>query len=128
VDHACVEPERGVVEEETAADRADVDAPFETLEGGERADRIVPVETDVACEVVPRTERDRHERKVARDRSVRDRRERPVPARDAERRRASVGGRGGELGGVLPRTKLARLDPEPARGGGQLDCAGLGVA
>ena len=57
----------------------------------ERLDRIVPIEAKIAREVVSCPIRDADERKVALDRDLRDRGERPVAARDAQRLRRGAG-------------------------------------
>ena len=81
-----IDPERDVVQEEPVAGAPDVDPAFAAVdEGGERSDRIVAVEADVAGEMVAGAERDADERQVALDRDVGDRRERAVAARHAER-------------------------------------------
>ena len=86
-----VEAERDVVQEEPVADAADVDAPLDpVVEGGERRERIVAVEAEVAGEVVPRPERDADERHVLLDRDLGDRRERAVAAGHPEHVRAGL--------------------------------------
>ena len=59
VDERCVDPERDVVQETPLARPADVDAALLALEAGERGERIVPVEPEIACEVVAGAERAR---------------------------------------------------------------------
>ena len=80
-----VQAERDVVQEEALADASDVDAPLDAVvERGERAERIVAVEAEVAGEVVPRPERDADERHVLLDRDLCDGSERAVAARHPE--------------------------------------------
>src|SRR2546427_724430 len=54
VDEPGVGAERDVVEEDPLADPPDVDSPLGAAERGQRGERIVAVEPDVAGEVVPR--------------------------------------------------------------------------
>jgi hypothetical protein len=72
----------------------------------------VPVEAEVAREVVPRAGRHADERNVAGDRHRGDRRERAVAAGDAERLRARRA-RARERLDVVPLAEHARLDPTP---------------
>ena len=72
------------------ATRPDVDRRARALEGIERRERVVAVESEVPREVVPRPERHADERHVALDRHARDRGERAVAARDPERVRVGV--------------------------------------
>ena len=64
VDEPGVGAERDVVQEDPVVGLADVDAPLDgvVVECGERAERIVAVEPEVAREVVPRAEGDTDER------------------------------------------------------------------
>src|SRR4029077_122941 len=55
VHEAGVDPERDVVQEETLVRTADVDAPFGPTERLQRAARVVPVDPEVAGEVVARS-------------------------------------------------------------------------
>lgn len=88
-----VEPERDVVEEEPFARAADVDPALDAaVEGGERRDRVVPVEPEIAGEVVAGAERDDDERHVLLDRHVGDRGERAVTARHPEHVGSGVAG------------------------------------
>ncbi len=107
-----VDPEADVVEEEPAADPADVDAPLGAAEGVERRDRVVPVEADVAGEVVAGPERDADERQVTLDRDLRDRGERAVASRHPE---GGGIGSAGELGSVVVLLEDVRLDPAARR-------------
>jgi hypothetical protein len=107
-----VEPQRDVVEEQAAAHLADVDLPLTAGERLERGDRIVAVESEVAGEVVSRSEGDADEREVAVERDLRDRRERPVAPGDADRVRV---GELRELRRLLARLKKSRLDSPAAR-------------
>jgi hypothetical protein len=53
LDGLTVDPERDVVEEETAVHLGYVDAPLDAVgKGGERTDEIVAIDPDVECEVV----------------------------------------------------------------------------
>src|SRR5204862_1467168 len=61
VHESCVETERDVVQEEPVVHAADVDPAPAAVERVTGADRIVPVEAEVAGEVVPRPERDADE-------------------------------------------------------------------
>jgi hypothetical protein len=83
VDRGRIRAERRVVQEDTAVDDADVYAPLGAVEGGEGADRVLPVEAHIAREVVSRAKRDGHEGEVALDGQLRDRRQRAVAAGDA---------------------------------------------
>ena len=93
-----VETERDVVEEQTVTGATDVDAPLAAVERAQRIDRVVAIEAEVACEVVARAERNADEGAVTLDRDGRDRRKRPVAARDPEDVRA---GRARDLRGVV---------------------------
>jgi len=71
--------------------------------------------------VVPRPERDTDKRKLALDRDLRDRRQRPVAARDAE----SVGaGLARELPGIVALAEAVHFDSSLARRGRELVHAG----
>src|SRR3954451_16098734 len=80
VDEIRIEAERQVVEEQPIVDSRDVDALLDAVEGGERAERVVAVEPEVAGEVVTRAERDADEREITFDRNLCDRRQRAVTA------------------------------------------------
>ena len=130
VHEACVGAEGHVVEEESSAHPADVDAlDPAAVEGGERRERIVTVEAGVACEVVARSEGDADEARAGLERGRRDRGERSVAARDAH----DLGSRPDcELAGILTGPQEMRRDPPFARGRGQLvrgriSAAGAGV-
>jgi len=83
VDEACVEAEGDVVHEPVVAAAADVDATLLAVERREGRDWVLDVEAEVAREMVPRPERDAHERSVfIRDRPS-DGRKRPVPSSHA---------------------------------------------
>jgi len=84
VDEACVEAEGDVVHEPVVAAAADVDATLLAVERREGRDWVLDVEAEVAREMVPRPERDAHERSVLiRDRPG-DGRKRPVPSSHAD--------------------------------------------
>jgi hypothetical protein len=71
-----VNPEGDVVQKEPSVRTADVNhALLAVHECVERADRVVAVETEVAREVVARSERDAHERQSTFQRDLGDRRE-----------------------------------------------------
>ena len=81
VDEPGVDPERDVVEEEPVARPRHVDAPLDSVvERGQRRDRVVAVEPEVAGEVVSRPEGDADERHVLLDRDLCDGGERAVAA------------------------------------------------
>ena len=63
----------------------DVYLPLDAVEGSQRSQRIVAVETEVAREVVAGAERDADERQVALERDLRDCRQRAVAAGHPER-------------------------------------------
>ena len=107
-----VDPERDVVQEAAAADAAHVHAPFLAAEALERAERVVPIEPDVAGEVIPGAERNADEGQIALDRDRGDARHGAVTAGHAE---DVDGGPARELGGVLALADDPRLDPEPLR-------------
>ncbi len=86
-----VDPERDVVEKEAVVRAPHVDSPLDTVvECGQRGDRIVAVEPEVAREVIPRPERDADERDLLLDRDLGDGGERPVAAGHAEHVGAGV--------------------------------------
>lgn len=85
VHEAGVDAERDVVEEQALPGSADVDPALNPVERGQRCERIVTVEADVAREVVSGAEGDADERKLPRERDVGDRCQRPVAARDPDR-------------------------------------------
>ena len=101
VDEAREEAQRDVVEKEALADRAHVDPPLAALKGCEGSDRVVPVDSQVPSEVVPRPERDADERQVALERDRRDGGERAVPTGDTQGFRSGVGRPAGVLGRVV---------------------------
>ena len=81
VGEARVHADGDVVQEDAIGDAADVDAPLHAArEGGERAERVVAVDADVAGEVIPRAPRDAREWHAALDRDARHHAERPVAA------------------------------------------------
>ena len=85
VDESGVDPERGVVEKEPVARPRHVDAPLDpVVERGQRRDRVVAVESEIAREVVSRPEGDADERHVLLDRDLRDGGERAVAAGHSE--------------------------------------------
>jgi hypothetical protein len=112
VNEPGVDPERDVVQEETLVGTADIDAPLGPTERLERAARVVPVDPEVAGEVVARSERDADEGQVSFERDGGDRRQGSVTARDPERVRV---GRAREPGRVLAVSEDVRLDPERLR-------------
>jgi hypothetical protein len=97
IDELCVQPDRDVVEEDAVAGAADVDPPLGSGERGQRADRVAPVEPEIAGEVIARAEGDDDERKVALDRDPGDRAQRSVPARDSERFGVGTAGKVGRI-------------------------------
>src|SRR5581483_2165978 len=104
-----VEAERDVVQEESVAGAADVDAPLAPVrERVERRDGVVAVEADVAGEVVPGAEGDAHEREVALERDARHDRERAVASRHPE---SVAVGRARERLDVVVLREDVRLDP-----------------
>ena len=80
MDEHRVQAERDVVQEQLVAGTGDVDAPLLAAEALECGERVVPVEPEVAGEVVARAERDADERDVLLERDLGDRRERAVAA------------------------------------------------
>jgi hypothetical protein len=112
-----VEPDGGVVEEDALVRAADVDAALLAGERGQRRERVVAVEADVAGEVVASPERDADEGEIALDGDRRDRPERAVAARHPERplRRGPR-----DLGGIVLASEHVRLDVERRRGGHEL--------
>jgi hypothetical protein len=108
VDEAGVDTQRDVVEEEPVAGACHVDSSFDAVaEGGQRPERVVAVEPEVAREVVPRPEGDADERHVLLDRDRGDGGERAVAAGHAEH----VGpGAPGELLQIVPVLEEAHLD------------------
>ena len=113
VHEAGVDPERDVVQEEPVACARDVDPPFDpVVESCERGDRVVPVEPEVAGEMVPRPERDADERHVLLDRDRCDGGERAVAAGHSEH----VGTRvPRQLRQVVPVLERAHVDATAAR-------------
>ena len=111
VDEPGVDAEGHVVEEEPVARLADVDAPLScvVVERCERTERVVPVEADVAGEMIARPEGDADERRAGLERDPRDRSERAVAARRAEHRRT---GGACELRGIVSLLQEMRLDAE----------------
>jgi hypothetical protein len=107
-----IDPERDVVQEETLVGTADIDAPFGPTERLQRAARVVPVNPEVAGEVVARSERDADKGQVSFERDGGDRRQRSITARHPERVRV---GRAREPGRVLAVAEDVRLDPERLR-------------
>src|SRR5207237_8348502 len=109
VHEACVGADRHVVEEESSANPAEVDALDRAgVEDGERRERIVTVEAGVACEVVARSEGNADEARAGLERGRRDRGERSVAARDAH----DLGSRPGcALAGLLPGPQAMRRAP-----------------
>jgi hypothetical protein len=71
----CVDAERDVVEKQALVRTPDVDAPFRPSERTQCVERIVPVETEIAREVVAGSERDADERRVPLERDLGDGRE-----------------------------------------------------
>jgi hypothetical protein len=117
VHELCIDPEGDVVQEEAVAHPADVHSLLGTLEGVERPDRVVAVETDVAGEVVARSERDDDERQVALDRDPRACGERSVASCDAQR----IGlGAAQDLRQVVAFGQETGFDPTLLRGGAKL--------
>jgi hypothetical protein len=80
-----VEAQRDVVEEEAVADATHVDPPLGSAESVKSAERIVPVEAEIACKVVARPEGDADEGEAALDRYCGDFGERPVAPCHTER-------------------------------------------
>jgi hypothetical protein len=82
---AGVDAEGDVVEEETAADAAGVDAALDGVgERGKRGERVVAVEPDVPSEMVPGPKRDADEGGAGLESDRSDRGERAVSTRHAE--------------------------------------------
>ena len=108
VDEPGVDAERDVVEEEPVAGLPDVDPPLDraVVEGCERAERIVAVETDISREMVPRAERDADERSVRLERDRGDGCERAVAARTSS---AGLGSSSPERGLIKRRRCTAGL-------------------
>jgi hypothetical protein len=117
VDESCVETERDVVQKQPLVGASDVDAPLGSIERAQRADRIVAIEPEIACEMVAGPEGNRNERHVASEGDLGDGRERPVTAGHAE----LVGlGATGELDEILALLHDVCLDPARLGLGGQL--------
>jgi hypothetical protein len=121
VNETGVDPERDVVQEETLVGTADVDAPFGSAERMQRDARVVPVDPEVAGEVVARSERDTDKGQVSFERDGCDRRQRSVTARHPEHVRF---GCAREPGRVLAAAEDVRLDPERLRLLRQILCSG----
>src|SRR5205814_7365637 len=117
VDERGVEPERDVVEKAPPAHAADVDAVLFAAERVEGRERIVPVEPEVAREVVPRAERDADKGQPTLDGNHRHTRKRPVAARSPERLSVRLSR---ECSDVLALRDDPRLDPPSLRLGPQL--------
>jgi hypothetical protein len=112
VNETGVDPERDVVQEQTLVGTADIDAPLGPTERLQRAARVVPVDPEVAGEVVARAEGDADEGEVSFERDGGDGRQRSVTARDPERIRV---GRAREPGRVLAVSEDVRPYPERLR-------------
>jgi hypothetical protein len=112
VHEAGVDPERDVVQEEALVGTADIDAPFGPAERLQRDAWVVPVDPEVAGEVVARSKRDTDKGQVSFERDGGDRRQRSVTARHPERVRF---GRAREPDRVLAVAEDASLDPERLR-------------
>ena len=118
VDEPGVDPERDVVQEEPVAGAGDVDAALgSVVERGQRRDRVVAVEAQVAGEVIPRPERDADERDVLLQRDLRDGGERAVAAGHPEHVRARAPG---ELGQIVALLEKSDVDAAGAGGVAQL--------
>jgi hypothetical protein len=114
-----------VVQEEAVTGPADVDHALPALEGRQGAQGVVPVESEVAGEVVPRAERDADEGGAALDGDGGDRGEGAVAPGDADRPgRCEPGG----LARVLAPCEDVRRDATALGGALQLVDARLGVA
>ena len=113
MDELRVDAERDVVQEEPVADAADVHPPLRAAERAERAERVVPIEADVAGEVIPGAERDADEGQVALD--ARPRRRAPSEPSPPAMPRRLRHGPARELGGVVALAEDVRLDPAPLR-------------
>jgi hypothetical protein len=109
VDEVRVEAERDVVQEEPLADSPDVDPLLRAGERVESAKRVVPVEAQIAREVVSRPERNADERKVAFERDLGDRGERAVAAGDTER--VGLAGGSGQGGWIILGSEDPGVDP-----------------
>ena len=82
----AVDPEREIVEEQTAVHLCDIDLALDRIgERVERANEIVSIDAEVEREVVPCPGGDAHERKPGLQRHGRDDGQRPVAPGDAER-------------------------------------------
>jgi hypothetical protein len=117
VDERCIRTEGNVVQEQPLARAPDIDAPLLAPEGVEGSDRIVPVETEIASEVVARAEGNADERDLLLDRYLCDRRERPVAACDPQHFGSRVAGKDGR---VLSLAEGMRLNPALAGGPAEL--------
>ncbi len=73
VHESCVDSERDVVQEEAVVCAPDVHMLLDTVECPQRGNWLVAVEAEVACEVVPRSERDADEGGVPFERNLSDR-------------------------------------------------------
>jgi hypothetical protein len=128
VHEACVYAERHVVEEELVGDGTDVDLPLRTREGTESADGIARVDVEVSRKVIPRSERDADERKIALERDGCDRSQRAVPARHPERAAPGIGSFARQLARVLALLEDVRVDPEAFRLAEELGRRGAAVS
>ena len=117
VDEIGVEAERQVVEKESTVDATDIDTLLGAVEGGERRQRIVAIEAEIARKVVASPERDADERQVALQRDGRHRRQRAVTAGHPERVRRR---RARHCVDVVPFTEHVTVDSQRLGGVDQL--------
>jgi hypothetical protein len=115
VDEARVHPERHVVQEDPVRHGADIDPLLGPLERSESRNRVGHVEAQVSREVVPRPERDAGEGQLALEGDGRDRTERTVPTRDAERARAGSRRLPRQVAGVVVLAEDVRADAPALR-------------
>ena len=112
----AIDPERDVVQEETAVHLRHVDAALHAVgERVERAEDVAAVDADVKGEVVARSRRDADKRQVVSVRDGGDDRERSVSTRDAERIRAAGNLVRGERGEIVAWSEDAHGDAALAR-------------
>ena len=116
VDEAGVEPERDVVQEEPVVDPPDVHPQLAARKRPQAGFGVVPVEAEIAREVVERAERNDDEGRVALESDLGDGGQRAVAARDSKR---ALGRLPRHARGILAGPQEMRFETEPLSRGAQ---------
>ena len=133
LDDACVNAERGVVDEDVLIEGSEIDTPLDSIrERIERPDDVVPVEAEVECKVVARSSGNADVGNVTLHRDPHDQRLRAIAPCHSDDVCTLRGGSVGQLAKVVTGSEQQRFDAPLPRLLGQVEAfcfpaTGLGI-